>query len=169
MGGQHSRSWKVWLGPLGVGLLRAGILVRRQRQPAPQDAQIEELQDRWMAELGSAAVHHLLPTPVGRVHVIEVGTGPEVVVFLNGLATSSGEYAALLAELALRYRVPAIDRPGCGLSDPVSFSGHPRTAWNRVMASVADQLGLQSFGIVGHSLEGLAAGAFAIHAPERVR
>jgi pimeloyl-ACP methyl ester carboxylesterase len=131
--------------------------------------ELESELDRWLAELGVSAQHHYVHTAVGRVHVLEAGGGDDVVVLLPGLAASAGEFAVLIKQLADQHRVVVIDRPGAGLSDPIGFSGHPRGPWIQVIATVTDQLGLGPFILVGHSLGGLAAGAFATAHPERVR
>lgn len=133
--------------------------------------ELESYLDGWMAELRLSARHRYFHTEVGRVHVLEAGEveGEDAVVLLPGLAASAGEFGPLIKRLASRHRVVAIDRPGTGLSDPIGFSGHPRGPWVRVIATVADQLNLQSFILVGHSVRGLAAGAFATAHPERVR
>ncbi|MGA7086839.1 MAG: alpha/beta hydrolase [Candidatus Dormiibacterota bacterium] len=135
----------------------------------PALGELESHLDGWMAELGLSARHHYLYTPVGRVHVLEAGEGDDPLVLLPGLAASAGEFGRLIKALSSRHRVVAIDRPGTGLSDPVTFSGHPREPWVRVLATVADQLCLERLILVGHSVGGLVAGAFAIEHPERVR
>jgi pimeloyl-ACP methyl ester carboxylesterase len=122
-----------------------------------------------MAEIGLSVQHRYFHTDVGRVHVLEAGDGDDAVVLLPGLAASAGEYGRLIRQLASRHRVVAIDRPGTGLSDRIAFSGHPRDPWIRVIATVADQMGLERFILAGHSVGGLAAGAFAVAHQERVR
>jgi len=151
-----------------AGYASAVGLARRPVAPLAPDRAIEEVLDSWLAELGVAAHHHYVSSPVGRIHALEVGHGDATLIFLHGLGASAGEYAALLARLGSRFRVLGIDRPGGGLSDPVRFQGHPRQPWNESVLAVADQLGVRSFDLVGHSLGGLAAGGFAIDHPDRV-
>ncbi|HEY6537738.1 MAG TPA: alpha/beta hydrolase [Candidatus Dormibacteraeota bacterium] len=136
-----------------------------------RDPGIEELQsqlDRWMGELGLAVRHHYVATASGRVHALAAGSGRDAVILLPGLAASAGEFGRLIRRLAQRHLVVAIDRPGTGLSDPVRFRGHPRAPWVAVVKAVADHLGLTTMTVVGHSVGGLVAGAFAIAHPERV-
>ena len=161
----------------GLGLAALGALgyaelvswARRAGVANPALGELESHLDDWMAELALSARHHYLYTPVGRVHVLEAGEGDDALVLLPGLAASAGEFGRLIKRLSSRHRVVAIDRPGTGLSDPVSFSGHPRDPWVRVIATVVDQLCPERFILVGHSVGGLAAGAFATEHPERVR
>ncbi|MHB1625405.1 MAG: alpha/beta fold hydrolase [Candidatus Dormibacteria bacterium] len=125
--------------------------------------------DQLLAELGARGTHNYISTGAGRIHALEVGEGPRPLVFLHGLGASAGSYRGLITQLAKHRRVIAIDRPGSGLSDAVRFRGHPRSAWNQVVAEVADALGVDRFDLVGHSLGGLAAGGFAVDNPDRVR
>lgn len=151
-----------------AGYASAVGLARRQPAQSAADEELEAILDRWLGRLGQRGSHHYIQTPVGRIHALELGQGPRPLVFLHGLGASVGEYAGLAAELATGFRVIAIDRPGSGLSDPVQFRGHPRSAWDKAVLGVADQLGLGRFDLVGHSLGGLAAGGFALDHGERV-
>lgn len=80
-----------------------------------------------------------------------------------------GEYASPVAKLSTNSRVIAGDRPGTGLSDPISFRGHPRSAWNRSVRAVIEALGIGTFELLGHSLGGPAAGGYAIDHPVSVK
>jgi pimeloyl-ACP methyl ester carboxylesterase len=160
------------LGLAAIGAFGYAGLAGWSRQAWVADLPLRELElelDRWLAELGVSARHRYVHTTVGRVHVLDAGGGGDAVVLIPGLADSAGEFGAIIGALADRHRVVVIDRPGTGLSDPIGFSGHPRDAWIRVIATVADQLELGPFILAGHSLGGLAAGAFATAHPERVR
>jgi pimeloyl-ACP methyl ester carboxylesterase len=156
---------------LGLAVLGYGLLVGRAKRTLVADPPPRELEaalQSWLAEVGLKATHRYVHTSFGRVHVLMAGEGPQLVIVLPGLGASAGELAELLARLGRQNRVAAIDLPGCGLSDPVSFQGHPRQAWNEVVTAVADQLGVSEFILAGHSLGGLAAGGFAIANPGRV-
>lgn len=93
----------------------------------PALGELESHLDGWMAELALSVRHHYVDTPVGRVHVLAAGEGDDALVLLPGLAASAGEFGRLIKRLSSRHRVVAIDRPGTGLSDPVSFGGPPET------------------------------------------
>ncbi|MGA7172607.1 MAG: alpha/beta hydrolase [Candidatus Dormiibacterota bacterium] len=158
-----------WLGLSVLGYAALVGTARRSLVADPSPSELESALDGWLTEAGLKAIHRYVHTPVGRVHVLLAGRGARVVLMLPGLEASAGDFAELMARLGSRYRVAAIDLPGSGLSDPVSFQGHPRLAWNQVVETVADQLGLTDFVLVGHSLGGLAAGGFAIAHPDRIR
>jgi pimeloyl-ACP methyl ester carboxylesterase len=156
---------------LGLSVLSYAALVgwaRRALVADPPLGQLESALQSSLAETGLVATDRYVHTPVGRVHVLLAGQGESTVVVLPGLGASAGDFADLLARLARRHLVVAIDLPGGGLSDPIGFRGHPRPAWNEVITAVTDQIGIARFTLVGHSLGGLAAGGFAIAYPERV-
>jgi pimeloyl-ACP methyl ester carboxylesterase len=159
---------------IGLGLTACGYaaLVGWARQAAtcdPPMAELESALDRRLDDTGLVASHHYIHTPVGRVHALVGGAGSGDLLFVPGLGASAGDFPELLAQLARRHRVVALDLPGSGLSDGVAFKGHPSRPWSQVITAVADQLGLAEFDLVGHSLGGLAAGGFAIANQERVK
>jgi pimeloyl-ACP methyl ester carboxylesterase len=158
---------------IGLGLTGCGYaaLVGWSRRAAfsdPPMAELESALDSRLDEAGLVATHRYVHTPAGRVHVLVGGGGESELLFLPGLGASVGDFPDLLAQLARRHLVVAIDLPGSGLSDAVAFRGHPGRPWNSVITAVADQLGIAEFSLVGHSLGGLAAGGFAIAHQERV-
>jgi pimeloyl-ACP methyl ester carboxylesterase len=156
---------------LGLSLFGYASLVAWARRTLVIDTPLVELRGAlagWLAEANLNATSRFIHTPVGRVHVLVAGQGREAVVLIPGLGASAADFAELIARLAVDHLVIGIDLPGTGLSDPVGFPGHPQDAWNQVMTTVADQLGLTGLTLIGHSLGGLAAGAYAIAHPERV-
>lgn len=129
---------------------------------------MEELTDRWLLDHGTEVEHRYLGSAQGRIHVLDLGHGGRPLLLLPGLSASGASYSSLLAALGRTRRVVAIDRPGTGLSDAIRYRGHPRRPWIEVVEGVADGLDLGSFDLAGHSLGGLAAGAFALEHPDRV-
>jgi pimeloyl-ACP methyl ester carboxylesterase len=63
-------------------------------------------------------------------------------------------------------RLISVDRPGIGLSDP--SPGRRVADWPADVAQLADQLGLEHFGVMGHSVGAGYAAACADALPERV-
>lgn len=109
-----------------------------------------------------------ISTRAGRVHVMERGEGPPVVL-IHGLGGQIGNYShSLIDHLSSRYQVIAIDRPGSGYSDPMpkEFTGVRRHA--DVVAEVLSVLDAGPALIVGHSLGGAVALALAIDHAEQV-
>lgn len=106
-------------------------------------------------------------TPMGQVHVRDLGQGAAVLL-LHQTPWFSVQYMRvqpLLAEAGLR--AIAIDTPGYGLSDLPS--GPPKIEdYADNIPAVLDHLGLKSVVICGHHTGALIAAAFAHRHPTRV-
>lgn len=122
----------------------------------------------------AGALSTTYPGPEGiRLHAVELGPrSAEVpVVLLHGLGAASHYWTAAALDLSSAGRTVIVpDAPGSGRSEP------PRaeTGWGvpgRVAAvsALLDALRLRKVDLVGHSLGGWTAGAFALAEPHRVR
>src|SRR5215469_11163560 len=91
-----------------------------------------------------------------RVRVFGRGSGPPVIL-LHGVSLGAVAWAPLLGLLGDR-RVVAVDLPGHGLSDPVSYRrGHVREHARQLIDDLLDALELDHAPVVGHSLGGMFA------------
>jgi pimeloyl-ACP methyl ester carboxylesterase len=103
-----------------------------------------------------------------RLHVVERGAGPTLVL-VHGLAAQLRNFTyALVEPLAKNYRVICVDRPGCGYSSrpahvPASLCGQADT-----IAELLASLGLERPIIVGHSYGGALALSMALNHPDSV-
>ena len=100
-----------------------------------------------------------------RLHVIQQGSGPDVLL-IHGAAMLAAEMMVALGETLSGYRVTAIDRPGHGHS-----GRRRRPSVNdqaRLFHAAAEQLGLRSPVVVGHSLGGAVALAYGKEFPQDV-
>jgi pimeloyl-ACP methyl ester carboxylesterase len=112
-----------------------------------------------------------------RVHAHVSGAGPDVVL-IHGAFGSLRDFTFDLApRLATRYRVIALDRPGLGYTgrtDPAHARAFARTAETpaeqaALLAAAARQLGAERPIVVGHSMGGIVAMAWALdHDPAAV-
>jgi len=104
----------------------------------------------------------------GRVHLLEKGAGPPVVL-LHGTGNSAGFLLPLLNEL---HGVCAMapDLPGVGLSDPIDL---PRDRYRETavawLGRLLDTLELDATTLVGHSGGGVWALWYALAHPDRVK
>lgn len=123
----------------------------------------------WMAR----RVERAIP-PIGRyitvdgvrLHYIDRGAGP-VVLLIHGLSAQIQAFTFALADqLTSDFRVVVVDRPGCGYSAAAPSAGLPEQAAliDRFLAA----LGVERALVCGHSLGGAVALAMAIHCPARV-
>lgn len=128
---------------------------------------VREVYERILADAGVG--HRYLETRPGRrVHLVETGQGPPVVL-LHGGGTSSLSHLSLLAHLE-GVRAINPDRPGFGLSDPVHVPRERyRAAAIEFIDEVLDGLELESSVLAGASGGGLWALWYALARPERVR
>jgi pimeloyl-ACP methyl ester carboxylesterase len=102
-----------------------------------------------------------------RVRVLSYGSGPPLVL-LHGVSLSAAAWAPLFDALP-GWRLLAVDLPGHGLSDPVSYQrGHVRRDARALIDDILDALGLDQAPIVGHSLGGMLALWYAAAGTERI-
>jgi pimeloyl-ACP methyl ester carboxylesterase len=116
----------------------------------------------------------------GRLHVLELGPPGEgadfaagplwPVVLVHGASGNLGDLRLALGDrLARTRRVVLVDRPGHGWSDR---PGGPQDAsparQAELIAQALERIGLDRFVLLGHSLGGAVATAFALSYPERV-
>lgn len=107
--------------------------------------------------------------PRMRVHLLEAGAG-EPLVLIHGGDGEAALWAPLMAELQDDFRLYALDRPGCGLSDPFDYGDVDiRSHAGDFVTSALDALGLDSATLVACSMGGFFAFAAALDHPARVR
>lgn len=103
----------------------------------------------------------------GRLHYLEMGRGPTVVL-LHGAGGGAANWFGVLGRLAQRFHVLAPDLPGYGLSTPVE----PRIGLGGQIAAIVDawlrRLGVQRFHLAGTSFGGLVALRLAQRWPDGV-
>lgn len=104
------------------------------------------------------------------VRILEAGEGPPV-VFVHGATNGGTSWASLVARLH-GYRCIMLDRPGCGLSDPLptQFDGIVglESYADELIPDLLDALGLASAHVAATSFGGYFAFRAAAAHPERV-
>jgi len=100
-----------------------------------------------------------------RIHAVQQGSGPDLVLLHGASGNLRDLTFHLLPELAKRYRVTAIDRPGLGHSDPLPEGEAGLAAQARVLSLAAEALGVRRPVLVGHSFGGSVALAWAVTRP----
>ncbi len=101
-----------------------------------------------------------------KIHYLDAGSGP-VVILLHGLGGSTSNWAPTIAPLAQKYRVIVPDQIGFGKSDKPMLNYRVGTLVD-FLDGFYKQLGIQKASLVGNSLGGFTAAAFAIAHPEKV-
>jgi pimeloyl-ACP methyl ester carboxylesterase len=136
------------------------------------EARYREAERRLWESVGVAPSERQLA--LGRtgvtVRVLEMGAGPPV-VFMHGLSNSGVSWAPLIARLD-GFRCLLLDRPGCGLSDPLPYTlDDPERLGaygDALIVDVIDALGLERASVVATSFGGYFALRGAAAHPDRI-
>jgi pimeloyl-ACP methyl ester carboxylesterase len=107
--------------------------------------------------------------PAGQLYVDDGGHAGLPVLLVHSYAGSTAHWKSQLSHLRQRRRAIAMDLRGHGRSDQPHDGDFSVPALGRDIAAVADALELRRFVLVGHSLGGAAAAAYAGEHPERLR
>ncbi|HXD40767.1 MAG TPA: alpha/beta hydrolase [Ramlibacter sp.] len=106
--------------------------------------------------------------PAGQLNVDDGGTGGLPVLLVHSFAGSCAHWKAQLAHLRRRRRALAMDLRGHGRSDKPPAGDYGVSALAEDIAAVADSLELRRFVLVGHSMGGAAAAAYAGKHPAKL-
>lgn len=139
------------VGTMAQNLSTSPSTASTARATAIQDSQVA---DKYATVFGA------------KIHYLEAGSGP-VVILLHGLGGSVSNWAQTIAPLAQKYRVIAPDQIGFGKSDKPMLNYRVGTLVD-FLDGLYKQLGIQKASLVGNSLGGFTAAAFALAHPEKV-
>jgi pyruvate dehydrogenase E2 component (dihydrolipoamide acetyltransferase) len=119
------------------------------------------VREDYVALPGGVRLFYVLAGPAGAVPPL---------VFLHGLGGSGSTWQTVLADLAARHRVCALDLPGHGASDKPApaTADYSVAGLARAVAQALDLLGLGQAALVGHSLGGAVAMQVALDRPAAV-
>lgn len=121
-----------------------------------------------LLQLGEArATSFFTPVHGHRLHHIEVGDGRPLVM-LHGACGGCANWYRLLAPLAAKRRVLALDLPGFGLSEPLDIAPPLGVNVAHVISDWLGELGVDAFDLVGTSFGSLVAVRMAQRVPTRV-
>jgi pimeloyl-ACP methyl ester carboxylesterase len=128
-------------------------------------AEVRQAYERVLA--GTSVRGRVVAVGGNRVHLLEIGTGPPLVL-LHGGGGSGGFFLPLLNKLR-GVRALASDRPGQGLSDPIDL---PRDRYRQLAVAwvdgLLDTLQLDTAALLGHSGGAMWALWYALAHPDRV-
>jgi len=139
------------------------------RSPSPDKAWISFVAAAALIACGDRSMSHPPVTgTAGTLVVDDGGRGGLPVVLVHSLAGNSTHWARQLQHLRQSRRAVALNLRGHGRSDQPRNGDYSITAMAGDVAAVADTLGLERFVLVGHSMGGGVALAYAGAQPERV-
>ena len=111
---------------------------------------------------------HYIDLPVGRMHYVDEGEGPPVVM-VHGNPTWSFLYRHLISHLCSQYRCVAPDHLGFGLSDKPSGWSYSPEEHARHLALLIEHLDLHDITLIVQDWGGPIGLSYALDHPERVR
>ncbi len=107
-----------------------------------------------------------------QLHYNDAGTGAETVVMLHGSGPGASGWANFNRNVEplvnAGYRVILMDCPGWSKSDPIVSTGSRSDLNARALKGLLNVLGLEKVHIIGNSMGGHSAVAFALNNPECV-
>ena len=106
--------------------------------------------------------------PQGKLFVDEGGSGGVPVVFIHSFEGDTTHWTAQLEHLRTKRRAIALDLRGHGQSQPPADGDYSVTEVVADLASVTETLKLERFVLVGHSMGGPVAIAYAAENPSQV-
>ncbi|MFJ7587620.1 alpha/beta fold hydrolase [Streptomyces sp. NPDC097617] len=120
-----------------------------------------------MSQQAAEATHRMVPSPAGRIHVVEQGTGP-LVLLVHGFPESWYSWRHQLPALAAAgYRAAAVDVRGYGRSSrPGDLRAYRMLELVEDSAAVVHALGEASAVIVGHDWGSAIAANSALVRPD---
>lgn len=130
----------------------------------------------WLARRRTHRIERANP-PIGKVlthkghnfHVYIRGQGPDLVL-IHGSSGNLKDFAiTLIDELAKSFRVIAVDRPGLGYTDALPDNEYRLIDQAEFIREGLAQIGVIKPIVMGHSLGGAVALAWATQHPETVR
>lgn len=110
----------------------------------------------------------MIKGPAGSIYVDDYGTGDIPVIFLHSFGGSSEHWENQLKHLREHTRAIALDFRAHGKSDPPTDKSYTAESLASDLEAVVDDLELNRFVLVGHSMGGPAAIAYAAAHPDRV-
>ncbi|HEY0834817.1 MAG TPA: alpha/beta fold hydrolase [Azospirillum sp.] len=126
-----------------------------------------------LTEAGTSKFAHVREGDLDlRIHYNDAGAGAQTVVMLHGSGPGASGWANFHrnvdAVVNAGYRVILMDCPGWNKSDPIVCTGSRSELNARVLKGLLDVLGIDRVHIIGNSMGGHGAVAFALANPARV-
>ena len=133
------------------------------------DRRIEAAHGAVLERLAPGTRSHRLRWSQGETRVLELGDGPPLVL-VHGAFDNAALWTPVLAALASRHRVLAVDLPGHGLADTFDYESADLAAVaTTFVRDVLVGLELDTVDLVGCSVGGFVSTVFALDEPRRVR
>ncbi|HET6490530.1 MAG TPA: alpha/beta hydrolase [Syntrophales bacterium] len=107
-------------------------------------------------------------TPIGTLSIDDGGTGGLPVIFVHSLAGNAAQWSAQLDHLRRSRRAVAVNLRGHGLSEPPADGNYSIESLAGDIDTIVRRIGMTRFVLVGHSMGGIVALAYADANPGQV-
>jgi pimeloyl-ACP methyl ester carboxylesterase len=107
-------------------------------------------------------------TRIGTLSIDDGGTGGLPVIFVHSLAGNTAQWSAQLDHLRKSRRAIAVDLRGHGLSPPPADGNYAIESLAGDIDTIVRRIGITKFDLVGHSMGGIVALAYADAHPGQV-
>lgn len=123
----------------------------------------------WIIESRFPPVGQFVDVDGQRLHVIDQGEGPALIL-VHGASSNLNDFSAsILPELARTHRVLAFDRPGYGYSERLDSTWPDPQRLADLLLTAAEKMGAERPVILGHSWAGSVVMSGLVHYPQRLR
>jgi 2-hydroxy-6-oxonona-2,4-dienedioate hydrolase len=118
-------------------------------------------------QLSEASTDREVQTKKWRIHYQEAGAGHPVVLLHGSGPGASGwsNFQTNIGPLSEHFRVLAVDMPGWGRSDTVTWEERNHS---EALVLLLDELGIEKAAVIGNSMGGMTALRFAVEHPDRM-
>lgn len=125
-------------------------------------------QQNWLDRTAYPFQPHFFQLDQGRMHYVDEGNGPPIVM-VHGTPAWSFLYRAFIKDLAQDYRCIAPDHLGFGLSDKPAEGTYQPARLSQNLTQLIESLGLRDITLVVHDFGGPIGLGYALDHPENVR
>jgi pimeloyl-ACP methyl ester carboxylesterase len=155
-----------WMTGLGAGLLLLALVLSVLYLTATRWIADEETESGETLPAGVPG--RLVRVGGHRVHVVESGTGPAILLVHGTAGTTLDWETSVLEDLARDHHVIALDLYGMGFSDRDGGFPYGFALWTDQLVQTLDALGVERAAVIGQSLGGAISLVFAGRYPARV-
>jgi pimeloyl-ACP methyl ester carboxylesterase len=155
-----------WMTGLGSGLLLLALVLSVVYLTATRWIADEETESGETLPAGVPG--RLVRVGGHRVHVVESGTGPAILLVHGTAGTTLDWETSVLEDLARDHHVIALDLYGMGFSDRDGGFPYGFALWTDQLVQTLDALGVERASVIGQSLGGAVSLVFAGRYPARI-
>lgn len=156
----YFRSWKSWILLLLATLIAVGLILFSYFP----NLILAKLTDREFHKIGFEAKN--IQVDGTKVHYVEGGRGDKVLLLVHGFRSSIAYWLAYVPYFQEHYHIIALDLPGHGSTGRPAKQHYDMKSMAKFLHQFVEVKGLKEFDMMGASMGGGVALAYAIEHPE---